>query len=107
MATLDNHPTCGVVIQKEVGDQKEIVCSERAISLMSIVNQDNPAQVIAVVLTCEKHDLEMSNGKVLIFVAENGAHIAVQTPKQEQSNDATHDTPNAAPDGGSPQSYVQ
>jgi len=107
MATLDNHPRCGVVVQKEVKDQKEIVCQEPAISLMSIVDQNNAAQVIAVVLTCQKHDLEMSDGKVLIFVAENGEHIAVQTPKQEQSYDATHDTPNAAPDGGSPQSYVQ
>jgi hypothetical protein len=79
-------PTCGVVVTKKIGDEDEVVCGEPAISLMSIVDPDEQSRVTAVVLTCERHEKDMQDGKVLIFKSEDGEHIAIQTTIEENSN---------------------
>lgn len=82
----EGHPTCGVVVRKQGGEEQEVVCGEPAVSMMSIVNPDDGVKILAIVLTCDRHEIDMQNGKVLIFTAEDGEHIAVQTKVEEKSN---------------------
>lgn len=65
-------PTCGVVVEKH--DDVEIVCPSPANKMVNVTNPDNPDQVYAVVLVCDKHDQDMTNGKSLILVSEDGVY---------------------------------
>ena len=72
-----DHPTCNIVISKE--GEVEQVCSEPATQMITLVNPDEPSQVLAVVLVCDTHDQSLERGKALIAVSENGAErIGVQ-----------------------------
>jgi hypothetical protein len=81
-------PTCAVVVHK-VGD-KEIVCGEPAVSLLSLTNDNN--QIYAMVLLCEKHDKNFDAGLPMITIGEDGSRIQIQVDNvfegQGESNDA-------------------
>lgn len=89
-------PTCGVVISKQ-GDA-EIICSEFAVDMTTIVDPDDHTKVTAILLTCAKHSQDLEDGKPLVFVSEDAEgnptdeRLAVQftsnevTMKKEEGN---------------------
>lgn len=81
------HPTCNIVISKE--GEVEQICNEPATQMVTLVNPDEPSQVLAVVLVCDLHDKALDRGKALIAVSENGAErIGVQYKTEGGNDDA-------------------
>ena len=81
---MSDVPHCGVVIEKS--EMGEVLCQSPAIDLTSVVNPDDQAQVMAVVLCCEKHSRDLSEGKLLMFKSESNDYIAIQYQMKESSN---------------------
>jgi len=78
-------PRCGVVVGK--AGSTESFCKEVAQDLISIVDPNEQTRVTAIVLMCARHSQEFDEGKPLIFQAESGDRIAVQSNIQEENKD--------------------
>jgi hypothetical protein len=93
------HPTCNIVVQKEGEEEK--VCGRLATQMVTIVNPDEPSQVLAVVLVCDEHDHALEEGRGLIAVSENGQErMGVQYKIDREGEKEDHDAnANEAPDG--------
>jgi hypothetical protein len=75
------------VISKE--GEVEQVCSEPATQLITLVDPDSPATILAMVLVCETHDQSLESGKALIAVSESGTdRIGIQYKQEEVRDDA-------------------
>ena len=81
------HPTCGVVVEKNVEGEK--VCSAPGSQAVFMVDPETRSRVTAVLVVCDRHNEALENGEQLVFLSEGGEDHILVNYTEEESEDVT------------------